>query len=248
MLHMLHDLTPRFVPGVPFVQERVVAVIYTDAFFELGERVWKPGDPDIPNTSFQQASEFRNGWGFVVRIGNHVTYGHGSVSPTLLRRFCHRRAYIYFLEIYAQLVAFCIHVRALPSCWLAYVDNQPGLTALQKGFGRDERINTVISAFWSLATQARWVPEFRWVPSELNISDPISRGSFDVVQPSWHRLHGSCQDLENLILKLEPDTVSSFYASVCSLKWTWDPPFGGVEAPSDGAGQPPSTRSDTKDL
>ena len=78
---ILASLTPRF---VPFVQPTLNAVIYTDAFFEMGERIWKLSDPDIPtNISFKKCCSSRNGWGFVVRIGTHVTYGHGSVSSGL---------------------------------------------------------------------------------------------------------------------------------------------------------------------
>ena len=78
---ILASLIPRF---VPFVQPTLSAVIYTDAFFEMGERICKLSDPDIPtNISFKKCCSSRNGWGFVVRIGTHVTYGHGSVSSGL---------------------------------------------------------------------------------------------------------------------------------------------------------------------
>ena len=150
-------------------------MIYTDAFFELGDQRWRPGDPDLPqHISKQQCIHCNNGWGFVFILGDYVTYGHGSVSLRLLARFCTRRAYIYFLEIFAQLMAFSVHVRALPAFWLSYVDNQPGMTALAKGFGRDEQ-NVLLTSFWGMATAQRWVPDFRWVPSNLNIADPISR-------------------------------------------------------------------------
>ena len=229
---ILSDLTPRF---VPFVQPSLVATVYTDAFFELGDTRWHVGDENIPaNMSFQKCCSCRNGWGFVVRIGSHVTYGHGSVSPGLLKRFCSRRAFIYFLEIYAQLVAFCTHVDALPAFWIAYVDNQPGMSALQKGFGRDEDINVILTGFWSLATKMRWVPEFRWVPSALNIADPVSRADFSIVQKSWRRLASDCRELEALLLRLDSESVSAFPDAVRSLEWQWDPPWSGVGAPSDG--------------
>ncbi|CAE7252463.1 DNMT3B [Symbiodinium sp. CCMP2592] len=189
------------------------AVVYTDAFFELGERTWKAGDPDIPTN---------------VSFSSFVTYGHGSVSSGLLQRFCSRRAFISFLEIYAQIIAFCAHVDALPAFWIAYVDNQPGMVALQKGFGRDEQINAVLTGFWTLATQARWVPEFRWVPSALNIADPISRADYTVVQPSWRRLVSDGRALEAILLQLDQHNTSQFPALVRNLDWRWDPPFGGV--------------------
>ena len=240
MLYILDALTPRF---VPFQRAHVVATVYTDTFFELGDKVWRPLDADMPShLSLRDCCRSLNGWGFLVRIGFHVSFGHGCVSTGLLQRFCSRRAFIYFLEIYAQLLAFCAHVEALPAYWLSYIDNQPGLVALQKGYGRDDCINMIVTSFWVLATHQRWVPEFRWVPSSLNIADP--RGDMSIMQPSWRRLVTDSSQLEAVLLQFTHETMGDFPAAVKALQWQWStdgPPFGGVVAPSDGDGHPLTT-------
>ena len=80
-------------------------------------------------------------------------------------------------------------------------------------------------------------------PSALNIVDPISRAGFSVVQPSWRKLISDCRELESVLLSLTSSSASEFPAHVRALRWLWDPPFGEVEAPSDGVGQTPSTFS-----
>ena len=169
---LLATMRPRF---VPFAAQGITAVIYTDAYFHLGDVLWKPTDPGT-------ALHSPNGWGFIMRIGTVVTYGHGSVSSALLKRFTSRRAYIYFLEIYAQLLAFAAHARALPPFWVSWIDNLAGLSALEKGFGRDQHVNHLLTYFWTTASSLSWVPQFEWVPSQLNLADPISRGDLSVVR------------------------------------------------------------------
>ena len=172
LLVLLANMRPRF---VPFQAQGVTASVYTDAYFQLGDTKWRPSDPDVPEAwSRETALHSPNGWGFIVRIGTVVTYGHGTVSADLLKRFASRRAYINFLEIYAQLLAFVIHVRELPHFWISWIDNAAGLSALEKGFGRDQHVNHLLTFFWTLASVRSWVPQFEWVPSSLNLADPIS--------------------------------------------------------------------------
>ena len=99
LLLLLANIRPRF---VPFQAQGVTACIYTDAYFELGDVKWRPTDPGVPETwSRDTALNSPNGWGFIVRIGTVVTYGHGSASAQLLRRFTSRvhTSTVYFLEI-----------------------------------------------------------------------------------------------------------------------------------------------------
>ena len=149
LLLMLGGLKPRF---VPFAAQGVSAQVYSDAYFELGDRHWKPGDPDLPlQWSTKHALDSPNGWGFIVRVGASITYGQGAVSKKLLQRFTSRRAFIYFLEIYAQLIAFFAHLEVLPPYWISFIDNSSGLAALQKGYGRDPAVNLLLTLFWSVA-------------------------------------------------------------------------------------------------
>ena len=104
--------------------------------------------------------------------------GHGVVTRKLLQRFTSRRAFIYFLEIYAQLLAFVAHLDDLPHYWISFIGSSSGLAALQKGYGRDPAVNLLLTLFWAMASEQAWVPEFQWVPSDLNLADPVSRGIY----------------------------------------------------------------------
>ena len=184
--------------------------------------MWKPSDPGIPETwTRDTALRSPNGWGFIVRIGTVVTFGHGTVSPALLKRFTSRRAYIYFLEIYAQLLAFAAHAQSLPPFWVSWIDNAAGLSALEKGFGRDEHVNHLLTYFWTLASTLSWVPQFEWVPSELNLADPVSRGDLSVVQPDWKRLVTDTGAFEALSAGLHTEDMEMAVQKSMSLRWTW---------------------------
>ena len=56
---ILDRLTPRF---VPFIRHHTQAVIYTDAYFELGDCCWKPGDSDLPKQCASAAPAGRVSW------------------------------------------------------------------------------------------------------------------------------------------------------------------------------------------
>ena len=69
------------------------------------------------------------------------------------------------------------------------IDNQPGKSALQKSFGKDQRENLIIAAFWSLASREELFPALQYVRSELNISDPISRHeTAEADRSGWTRM------------------------------------------------------------
>ena len=131
-------------------------VIYADAFFLEGELRHKAGW--VP-TSATMAPSHRsaNGWGYVVRVGDSVWYDSGSVLAWFIRKFDTRRAYIYMLEVLAQILAVVTLAEHLGEDWVAFIDNAAGQWALNKGYGRDPGVNGILSAFWS------------------HIADPISR-------------------------------------------------------------------------
>ena len=219
LLVLLTTMRPRF---VPFEEQGITASVYTDAFFELGDLKLKPADPSVPESwSRDTALHSPNGWGFIVRIGTTITYGHGSVSTALLKRFTSRRAYIYFLEIYAQLLAFAAHAKSLPPYWTSWIDNAAGLSALEKGFGRDAHVNQLLTYFWTLAARASWVPQFEWVPSGLNLADPISRADFSVVQPHWKRLQSDTGPFGALLASLHTDRMDEAVRATYELVWNW---------------------------
>ena len=82
---------------LPF-QVPEVAVIYADAFFELGGRRVRPSE-DLPETLNFVPAFFSNGFGFVATIKGHTWFFAGSVPMWFTRHLSSRRAYIYMLEI-----------------------------------------------------------------------------------------------------------------------------------------------------
>ena len=87
----------------------------------------------------------------MVRIGDCVFFDHGVVDPPTLAAFSSRRAFIYTLEIVAQVIAQVALAHFLTSAFVAFVDNEAGKFALTKGYGKDFAINGILAAYWALA-------------------------------------------------------------------------------------------------
>ena len=143
ILTICQQMTPRIIPTRP---TSPIAVIYTDAFFTLGQRVFHASSPDIPSWwDHKKAHRAENGWGFIIRLQDQVFFSHGVVPFNVLQLFCKRRAFIYFLEIIAQIIALTVMKEELPELLISFCDNQAGLSALQRGMGRDENINRLLT-------------------------------------------------------------------------------------------------------
>ena len=83
----------------------------------------------------------RNGWGFVLTVRGQTFFAHGSVPYWFVREFSSRRAYIYMLEIVAQVVPLLAMQDTIDKFVIMFVDNEPARHALTKGFGKDDSIN-----------------------------------------------------------------------------------------------------------
>ena len=156
-----------------------IIVIYTDAYFVQDGQRFSPGSTKLP-TSWNKAKSpnLENGWGYVIHFKGETHFAAGRAPPWLLRQFCSRKAYIYFLEVLAQLVAF-VSCRNLDSTHvISFIDNSSGFFALKKGYCRDEPICNLIAATWRLIANLRWHVHLEWVRSALNISDKVSRHEF----------------------------------------------------------------------
>ena len=139
--HILNDIKPRFLPNVvPLVLQ---AVIFADAYVKTGEQRHKAGHvpQDVPLPAHARDD---NGWGYVVRIGEMVYFDHGTTPRSVLDAMTSRRAFIYALEVYAQLMAFFALAERLRSDWLAFIDNTAGEAALKKGYGKDAFVNGML--------------------------------------------------------------------------------------------------------
>ena len=136
----------------------------------------------VTDERISPAARRRNGWGFVLRMGDMTFYDHGQVPQWFLDHFAARKAFIYVLEIVAQVLPLAAFSSVLPMRWLAFIDNQAGEAALRKGYGKDDAVNGVLTAFWSLAVHMSWDPDFNRVESKANISDAVSRADLTFAQ------------------------------------------------------------------
>ncbi|CAE7346915.1 PUB3, partial [Symbiodinium sp. CCMP2456] len=84
---------PRLVPW-PGRVRGPFPVLYADAFFLDGDLRRKPGHIE-PGDNVPQDARWRNGWGFVLLLGDHVFYDFGVIKPELLTPFAARKAFIY---------------------------------------------------------------------------------------------------------------------------------------------------------
>ena len=157
--HMLNDIQPRFLPNI--VQPIFQAVVFADAYVKTGERLHKAGHipQDLPLPANARDD---NGWGYVVRIGQEVYFDHGTTPRSVLHAITSRRAFIYALEVYAQLMA--LFTGRPPPDWLAFIDNTAGEAALKKGYGKDVFVNGMLAAFWGTSAMRGWRPQFEWSP------------------------------------------------------------------------------------
>ena len=212
---LLADIQPRVIPYIDDGEPQ--AIIYADAFYQPGETRYKAGHfpAEVP---VKPGSKGSNGWGFVVRIGATVLYDCGAAPADFLDLFASRRAFIYVLEILAQVLALVTLSRHLPARWLAFIDNVAGQWALTKGYGRDESINGVLAAFWSTAALAEWLPDFRRVPSKANVSDAVSRGDLDTAERmGWTRVRTPVRSILNVLAKAVGDIDFAIHGAADQL-------------------------------
>eukprot|EP00913_Durusdinium_trenchii_P034582 g32352.t1 len=138
----------------------------------------------------ESSNLLRNGWGFVIRKpNNECYYAHGEIPGTLLGKFTTRRAFIYALEIIAQLLCLIAGQSHMERMSLCFIDNEPGKFALQKGYGRDTRVNRLLAMLWQFVETSNHIPHWERVTSQANISDAISRGDFSMAETmNWRAL------------------------------------------------------------
>ena len=213
---LLRTIQPRF---VPFVDDGAPqALIYADAFFQPGEVKHKAGflPAGLPTP---KGARGKNGWGYVVRIGGETFYDFGQAPASFLAAFGSRRAFIYVLEIVAQVLALTALARRLPERWLAFIDNVAGQWALTKGYGRDQCVNGVLAAFWSQAAGMGWLPDFRRVPSKANVADAVSRGDIaTAVAMGWTRVQTPAAEICAVLAKTAGDLEFAIHGAAAELQ------------------------------
>ena len=127
-----------------------------------------------------------------------------------VKKFVSRKAFIYMMEILAAVVAVVFMQGELPPYFIMFVDNQAGKSALQKGYGNDPPVNAIITAFWALVSKRGWLPVFKYVPSTLNISDPVSRHDTSMAEKAgWTEKKVDCMALLSALESFAQDPNGS---------------------------------------
>eukprot|EP00438_Fugacium_kawagutii_P019768 Skav203658 [mRNA] locus=scaffold2755:65268:66686:- [translate_table: standard] len=186
LLRVLASIQPR---QIPLSVHQPVAVVYSDAFYTPTSRLMS-----------------KNGWGYIVRFNDQVFYCNGTVPTFVLEAFCKSKAYIYFLEMVAHLLPLLILRSVLPPMVTAYIDNQPGLQALNKGYTKDLVTNCFFSVTTNLIADLRYMVHYEWVASHQNISDPISRSDISLaLQHGWIRSYTSLDSFWRILANAAAD-------------------------------------------
>ncbi|CAE7618166.1 ftsH [Symbiodinium pilosum] len=87
-------------------------------------------------------------------------------------------AYIFWLEMLAQVLAL-LRIRPQPgSHVLCFCDNVAAEHALRKGYSKDERFTKVLACFWSWVADRSLSLTFHRVSSKENCSDGVSRDNW----------------------------------------------------------------------
>ena len=111
---LLATRAPRHIPFT--VPGAVSCVLYADAFFLEAKLRHKAGW--VPaNAPLARSRRACNGWGYVIRIGDTAWYDSGSIPEWFIRKFDTSRAYIYMLEVLAQILAVVTLLDHLPEEW-----------------------------------------------------------------------------------------------------------------------------------
>lgn len=177
---MLTEIQPK---RIPRQMTQTPVIIYTDAYFVLHGQQFSTGSDKIPSQwNKAKCCNYENGWGYVIYHAGHARFCAGRVPAKVIRKFCTRKAYIYFLEILAQMVCFLTLRPHRDLLVISFIDNQPGRYALMKGYCKDPHVCQLVSLTWRLISHLGWHLQLEWVCSELNISDKVSRHDFTEIQ------------------------------------------------------------------
>ena len=155
---------------IPFdVEHMVLAVLYADAFFTDTEKKHKAGHvPDGLNPTPRREG---------------LLYDHGVVPEWFVKLFLARKAYIYMLEVFAQLAAFVTFLDA-PAAVDRCRQRQHG--------GPDSSVQRIWQRSGGqrhdlglLDSRRAGFVEFERVLSKANVADAVSRDDF-----TWARREG----------------------------------------------------------
>ena len=127
----------------------------------------------------------QNDWGYVLLLDGHVFYG--VIKPEHLAPFAARKAFIYVLEIVAQVLPLVTFARRLSPFWIAFIDNVAGQFApcgrspvvprLSSGAFGVQRLRRHLRGDDSRARAEGWT---RVATPVNDIMDVLGKAAFDI--------------------------------------------------------------------
>ena len=222
LVHILDTISPR---SVSCKGPRRGDVIYADAFFLLGDRMkaahsmLKDHCPNGPVS----VGKLTNGWGAVyLPCADMQVKGlaiRGSVPDALLQRFTSNKAYIYFLEAFAQLITVFFFCTVLDPLVTNFIDNEAAKHAVIKGYCRERAMCNLLGSFWCLCAQNGINPWLERVTSDANPSDEISRDIWDLVMhEQWTVLKVDLSPVLPILNKVAQDSVFAHKEAPTALR------------------------------
>eukprot|EP00438_Fugacium_kawagutii_P009836 Skav200593 [mRNA] locus=scaffold2706:73723:74817:+ [translate_table: standard] len=198
----LQTLLPKQQPFQATFTSGEVTAIYADAYFKAGEKCLRLTEAaDDPTWHADLANQYENGWGFVIRTVHEGTfYACGRVPAELMGMVTTRRAYIYSLEILGQMIAVIAGGNLVTKHFWSYCDNEPGRCAMTRGFGRDVRVNRLLSCMWQYMQLRGFSPAFQRVTSGANIADEVSRHQLQMARAlGWKQIQVNWSELYHIL-------------------------------------------------
>ena len=96
-----------------------------------------------------------------------------------LAKVVQSKAFIYWLEMMAQILSIAVIAPHVQGHLVCFVDNTAAEHALRKGYSKDESFTKTLACFWAWVADKNLQLSFHRVTSAANLSDGISRGNWD---------------------------------------------------------------------
>ena len=152
-----------------------------------------------------------------------LTHDNGCANwlPSLLQprqeHITSRKALIYALEVFTQLMAALTLARRLPNDWFAFIDNTAGEAALRKGDGKDPFDNGMLAAFWGRQLNEDGGPSSKGWTLRPTSQTPFAEGTFP--ERSEKIGHGHCTTaITDILTQSASDTDYAAHQAVHDLE------------------------------
>ena len=184
-LQELEKLLPELKPvSIPLQPHNVrLCILYADAYINIAgsrraaNRWLKEG---VAHDVLLGSS---NGWGaiFTPPHGRKLAF-RSEVPKEVLRRTATSKAFIYWLEMLAQVFAVLTVAENVQGHVLCFVDNSAAEHALQKGFSKDVAFTKVLGCFARVLAKKGLALSFHRVTSAANASHGVSRNDWSTAE------------------------------------------------------------------